>query len=139
MDGTKIFALPDFAFFDEDGSPTVVDWKTGKALPGYDHQVLGYALYLADRYDLSLERMRAVIVYLNEGTEQIVPVSPDALDGFKSHFQRSVLGMRQLLSDPTTNTPRPQEHFPMTQDLSLCARCVFRRICGRQYALAQVA
>ena len=67
LDGVKVFAIPDFAYVDADGSPVVVDWKTGKVREGYDEQVLGYALYVSQRYRLPMEKVRASLVYLNEG------------------------------------------------------------------------
>ena len=34
LEGVKVFAIPDFAYVDKDGTPWVVDWKTGKAREG---------------------------------------------------------------------------------------------------------
>ena len=130
LNGVKVFAVPDFAYLDHDGAPVVVDWKTGKAREGYDEQVLGYALYLSSRYRLPLEKIRAALVYLNAGAEQTVQVHPEAVEGFKRHFQSSVASMRALLANPATNEPHPEDAFPMTGDLTACARCVFRRPCG---------
>jgi hypothetical protein len=36
-----------------------------------------------------------------------------------------------VLRDPAKNEPHPEEAFPMTSELTACARCVFRRACGR--------
>lgn len=139
MDGVKVFAIPDFAFVDEDGAAVVVDWKTGRARDGYDIQVLGYALYLSQRYRLPVERVKAALVYLNEGLEQEVQVDLLAVDSFKQHFARSVAAMRAVLEDPTGNTPKDEVAFPMTENREHCTRCVFRRTCGREGAIAQVA
>ncbi|MDQ3265106.1 MAG: PD-(D/E)XK nuclease family protein [Myxococcota bacterium] len=132
MDEVRVFAIPDFAYVDHDGAPVVVDWKTGRAREGYDDQILGYALYLSKRYDLRLDRMQAAIVYLNDGLERLVRIDEEALRGFKAHFAQSVGRMREVLADPEKNIPRDQTAFPMTQDLSVCGRCVFRRSCGRE-------
>jgi hypothetical protein len=134
LEGVKVFAIPDFAYLEEDGSPVVVDWKTGKAREGYDEQVLGYALYVSQRYRLPLERVRASLVYLNDGVEQQVQVDPEAVEAFKARFTRSVAQMRELLEDPRTNSPRDESAFPKTEDLSACAHCPFRRPCGREGA-----
>ncbi|WP_223643891.1 PD-(D/E)XK nuclease family protein [Corallococcus sp. EGB] len=137
MDGVKTFAIPDFAYVDAEGSVVVVDWKTGRSRDGYDEQVLGYALYIAQRYRYPLEKVRASLVYLNEGLEHDVTVDPSAMDSFRQHFARSVEGMRSLLKDPATNTPKEAEAFPQTGNLDVCARCVFRRPCGREPAVTQ--
>jgi PD-(D/E)XK nuclease superfamily len=139
LDGVKVFAIPDFAYLEEDGSPVVVDWKTGKARDGYDEQVLGYSLYVSQRYKLPLEKVKASLVYLNDGVEQRVQVDRDAVEGFKARFAESVARMREVLADPATNTPRDESSFPPTEDLNVCARCAFRRPCGREAAAAKVA
>lgn len=140
VDGIKVFAIPDFAYVDDDGNAIVVDWKTGKARDGYDDQVLGYALYLSTRYGIPVEKIRAQLVYLNEGVETSVQVDGAAIAGFQQRMKESVQGMRSLLADPVANVAHPEAFFPQTQKLETCARCVFRRICGREGAAAsQVA
>jgi hypothetical protein len=138
LDGVKVFAIPDFAYVDSDGTPVVVDWKTGRARDGYDEQVLGYALYVSQRYRFPVEKVRASLVYLNEGQEQDVTVDPVAMESFRRHFSRSVERMRALLKDPATNTPMDAAAFPPSEDLTPCARCVFRRPCGREAAVAEL-
>jgi hypothetical protein len=139
MDGVKVFAIPDFAYVEEDGTPVVVDWKTGKAREGYDEQVLGYALYMSQRYKLPLERVKASLVYLNDGVEQQVQVDPEAVQSFRARFSDSVARMRELLADPASNVPKEESAFPQTENLESCVRCAFRRPCGREGAVAKVA
>lgn len=137
IDGVKIFAVPDFAYREHDGSTVIVDWKTGHARPGYDDQVLGYALYLKERYGLPLGSMRARLVYLNDGVEVPVAIEPEAITRFVTKFKDSVAGMRAALKDPTRNVPMTEEAFPRTDDLTTCARCVFRRPCQREQAVRE--
>ncbi|MFL5318599.1 MAG: PD-(D/E)XK nuclease family protein [Myxococcaceae bacterium] len=132
LDGVKVFAVPDFAYFNDAGTPVVVDWKTGKAREGYDDQVLGYALYLSSRYNLDAQKVQTSLVYLNDGVEQLVHVTPESLEKFRGHFRTSVEKMRQLLQDAGSNQPKEQDKFPMTESLHNCSRCVFRRACGRE-------
>ncbi|MEN9797674.1 MAG: hypothetical protein RL653_1370 [Pseudomonadota bacterium] len=132
LDGVKVFAVPDFAYFDEDGSPRVVDWKTGGPRDGYDDQVLGYALYLADRYKMDLGAIRTSLVYLNAGTEKEVACTAEAVERFKASFRGSVARMRALLVDPSGNEARGEEAFPLKENAADCAGCVFRRPCGRE-------
>lgn len=135
LDGVKVFAIPDFAYVDDEGTTVVVDWKTGKVREGYDEQVLGYALYVSQRYRVPLEKVRASLVYLNDGQEHDVRVDRDAVEGFRARFGQSVAHMRGLLADVATNTPREAAAFPQTEEATACARCVFRRPCGRQAAV----
>jgi hypothetical protein len=138
LEGVKVFAIPDFAYVDDTGAPVVVDWKTGKARDGYDEQVLGYALYVSQRYKFSVEKVRASLVYLNEGLEQDVQVDAAAMEAFKGRFAESVARMREMLADPAANTPKDADVFPMTEDVSRCVYCAFRRPCGRLEAAAQL-
>jgi len=101
--------------------------------------VRGYVLYVASRYGFAADSVRARLVFLNGGVEQAVQVDAQSLEAFQSRFRRSVEAMRQLTVDPSANSPRPEENFPMTGDLGRCARCVFRGPCGRQGALAPAA
>lgn len=134
LDGVKVFAVPDFAYRDGDGRVHIVDWKTGRPRGGYDDQIVGYALYLHHRYKLPVEAMTATLVYVNAGVEESVAVGREALDRFREKFTQSVAGMRALLKDPQRNEPLGEEHFPRVEELSVCARCPFRRPCGRAEA-----
>jgi CRISPR/Cas system-associated exonuclease Cas4 (RecB family) len=132
LDGVKVFAIPDFAYRESDGTAVVVDWKTGRAREGYDEQVLGYVLYLSTRYRLPIEKVKASLVYLNEGTEQTVQVDAAAIESFRKHFKASVEEMRRVLRDPGANVPHGIETFPQIEDVQSCSRCVFRRPCGKE-------
>lgn len=137
LDGVKIFAVPDFAYYDSEGTPIVVDWKTGLPRNGYDEQILGYAMYLGSRYQLPPEKVRAALVYVNAGVEQDVSITKDSIERFKVHFRDSVGKMRALLSDSRANVPRNEDAFPMTEQMDACGRCVFRRVCRRDGAVLQ--
>jgi len=132
MDGVKMFAIPDFAFRDHDGHITVVDWKTGSPHTGYEDQVVGYALYLAHRHRVEPHQIRCRLVFLNVGQEVEVPVDAQTIQHFSLKFRESVQRMRELLVNAAANTPLDSAQFPMTEELSQCARCAFRRACGRE-------
>ncbi len=136
LEGVRVFAVPDFAFR-EGAAAHIVDWKTGRPRDGYDEQVVGYALYLHQRYGIPLEGMKATLVYLNAGVEKTFEVQPAAVTAFEARFRDSVSGMRALLRDPGQNAPKAMSEFPMTDDLSACEQCPFRRICDRVEAARQ--
>jgi hypothetical protein len=137
LDGVKVFAVPDFAYLDEDGAAMMVDWKTGRVREGYDEQVLGYAIYLSSRYGLSIDRIRAALVYLNEGVEQTVRIDGKSIEAFRESFTQSVAAMRGLLTEEAGNVPLPESFFSKTDELQLCQRCVFRRPCGKEKEIAE--
>ena len=64
--------------------------------------------------------------------EKWVGLEEPALKGFKEKFTSSTSQMRGLLADPEKNVPKEEADFTPTDDLSVCARCVFRRPCGRE-------
>ena len=88
MEGVKMFAIPDFAFLDDAGNITVVDWKTGVPHTGYEDQVVGYALYLAHRHRVEPHQIRCRLVFLNAGQEVEVPVDAQTVQHFSVKFQR---------------------------------------------------
>jgi len=131
LEGVRVFAAPDFAYREDDGSAVVVDWKTGKPREGEQAQVQGYVLYAQHKWGVDPSRTVAKLVYLGSGEEQAVQVDAAALEQFKVHFRQSVAGMRALLADPPKNLARDIEVFPLTAERAHCGRCAFRRVCGR--------
>jgi hypothetical protein len=131
LEGVKVFAAPDLAYVDTDGTTHIVDWKTGRSRDSYDDQVVLYALYLQKRYGLPIERMTADLVYLNESCEKSVAVEQAAIADVLRRFAASVHEMRSLLNDAVRNEPRPEEAFEKTDTPAKCGTCPFRRPCGR--------
>ena len=131
--GVKVFAIPDFVFRDEEGRITVVDWKTGQQRDGYEDQVVGYALYLAHRYRVPPESVRCLLVFLNLGQQVEVHIDASTLERYRVLFEESVRSMQALLLNASQNVPVDAEQFPKTEDLRECARCAFRRACGREH------
>ena len=71
-------------------------------------------------------------MFLNVGQEVVVPVDPQTIEHFSVKFRESVQRMRELLVNAAANTPLDAAQFPMTEDMSQCARCAFRRACSRE-------
>ena len=131
LEGVRVFAAPDFAYREDDGSTVVVDWKTGRPREGEAEQVQGYVLYAQHKWGVEPSRTTAKLVYLGSGEEKVVQVDEPALEHFRAHFRESVEGMRALLEQPAANLPRAVDLFPPTEDRARCAGCAFRRVCGR--------
>jgi CRISPR/Cas system-associated exonuclease Cas4 (RecB family) len=131
LEEVRVFAAPDFAYREDDGSAVVVDWKTGKPRAGEDEQVQGYVLFAQHKWGVEPARTTAKLVYLGSGEERAVQVDEPALQRFRAHFRESVQGMRELLEHPAKNLPREIDLFPPTEDHKRCATCAFRRVCGR--------
>jgi hypothetical protein len=129
--GIRVYAIPDLVIHDDQGA-LVFDWKTGKAKQADRDQVLGYALYLQQRYGFPIEATRAVAVYLgNEAHEKMFATTPDQLDQYKARVIEETTHARAMLEDPLKNKPLPMNAFAQTEDLGTCRSCAFRRLCLR--------
>lgn len=132
LQGVKVFAAPDFAYREDDGSVVVVDWKTGRPHEGEAEQVQGYVLFAARTWGADPARTVAKLVYLGSGDEVDVRCDQAAMEEYERHFAQSVAGMEALLEGPRAlNRPRDAEAFGLTDDRNRCRGCCFRRICGR--------
>ncbi|AKU92175.1 RecB family exonuclease [Vulgatibacter incomptus] len=127
FEGHKIYAAPDFAFRTPNGV-TVVDWKTGKPRESDKEQLLGYAVYARDTWDVPLSKVECRVVYLPSLDEVEVRVDDESIRGFTAHMAESIERMRSLLADPDANRAEIAT-FPKTTDAAACARCPFRRPC----------
>ncbi len=146
LGGVRMIAEPDWAFRQGD-RVKVVDYKTGKPKPADWEQVYGYALFLRERHRVPLESIDVELAYLRAGEVFTRPVDAAGVEAYLASARAQVARMASLLqpgedlpgADPqrealSANRPRPAEAFPMTQNLEQCARCEFRRLCGREGA-----
>lgn len=133
FEGTRVYALPDFAFIDGDGRCQTVDYKSGRAREEDKNQVVGYAKFLAEKFGAPTEKTTINLVYLGKGTARVDVTSAD-VEAWESSTRSSIRQMKELLVDVEKNVPRPMEAFPMTTDLRECGRCSFRNVCGRSAA-----
>lgn len=128
FEGTKIFAAPDFAYRTADGGAVVVDWKTGQQRESDREQLLGYAMFARDTWDVPLEKLECRVVYLPSAAEDEVRVDAPEVEAFSARMRTSIERMKSLLDDPAENTAR-LDRFPATGDERACRRCPFRRPC----------
>jgi hypothetical protein len=135
FEGTKIWVAVDFAYRDSEGRVHLLDWKTGKER-GVDHtQVASYALYARQKWDVKPDGVLGGLVYLvqEEGrpAERTSVAADEAtLEACRTLMRGSIAEMRAVLVDREKNAARVED-FPQTEDRSRCARCAFRRPCGR--------
>jgi hypothetical protein len=127
----KVFAIPDVLLHDGK-SIRIIDWKTGEVEhEGIREQAGIYRLYAYQRYGLPEERIAVEIANLAGRGESIEPVggTPGVADATR-FAQRSIGAMVALIENMSYHTVKISD-FPMTDDLSLCQHCGFKRACWR--------
>jgi hypothetical protein len=132
FEGTKIWVAIDFAYRDQEGLIHILDWKTGQQRKVDHTQVAIYALYAREKWGVHLDNVMGGLVYLT-GSGEAVSVKADeaTLETCKDEMRASIGAMKTLLEDPAANRARSLEMFPQHPDPKACARCPFRRPCGR--------
>ena len=132
LEGTPVWAVLDFARRLPNGELHIYDWKTGKIDPEGNKPQLGcYTLYVQARYDADPELVENHLVYLgNELVEHRFKMDGEALEATRAFVRESIGRMRARLIEGEDNAAR-RDDFPLTEDLSICASCTFRRLCDR--------
>lgn len=133
--GTKVYAVPDFAWRDVDGTLRILDWKTGKPNPGDRFQLALYALYAESEWGADPTAVQTADVYLSTGeiTEHVFDAAE--LTEVRSTIERSLEEMRAVHFDADNEAGDP-ERFPMLGETPgeqrTCGRCSYRALCGRE-------
>jgi hypothetical protein len=132
FEGTKVWVAVDFAYRDERGRVNLLDWKTGREREVDRVQMGVYALYAGEKWQAGPEEVLAGLVYLGAEGAPSVEVAADAasLQACRSEIRGSIAAMKELLDDPPRNLAS-MERFPRREAPEACARCPFRRPCGR--------
>src|SRR5262245_19449937 len=132
FEGTPVWAVLDFAMSRGEDGADIYDWKTGAPDPGANRlQLVCYVLFMQARHGIPPERSENHLVYLGRDTKIVdFVVTPKDVEEARRTMRESVAHMRQRLVQPPANVAH-RESFPMTDDLSRCAVCTFRRLCGR--------
>ncbi len=115
------------------GGAVVVDWKTGA-----HHQTdvvaaqLGvYGLYCTMHHDIPADRIIAMHVNLRTGDRTQHPIDAEILEQARAEIQASADAMRAKLADVPGNVAIPDDFPQLPEGSEACARCQFRRSCGR--------
>lgn len=125
--GTKIYAVPDFAYVDGE-TVHIWDWKTGIPREDDIFQLHSYALYACEKWSADPESIVLHAAYLNEQRVDTIPVNLDKLGEVQDHMSMSVREMMDVHYDPDED-PVIMENWPRTSDEAKCRWCRFRGIC----------
>ena len=135
--GTKVFAIPDFAFRERGAGGEVVwiyDWKTGQPRDEDVFQLSMYVHYAVQRWGVEPGGVQCVDAYLGEGGLRELSFSPDDLAGALASVESSMGEMAAVHFDADRDAGDP-EAFPMLPEeeagARVCGRCNYRELCGR--------
>lgn len=127
----RAFAIPD-VLIEHEGKIQIIDWKTGDvSRPELREQAGFYRLYARQRYKAPEEQIEVSLCDLAGSGELIGAAegTPTVMESLAMAHQ-SIAAMVEHMSDLEYNTVSITT-FPRTDDLSLCQRCGFKRVCWR--------
>ena len=129
VQGVKIFALIDMLYIDEDGYYVITDWKTGKVGEHDREQLLVYALYVMEKYNVTLDKIKGRVEYLLLGESADYLFNEEDLINIENRIKLDLNVIDAFLVDKELNKPRDKEDFRMCESLNKCRRCKFKKLC----------
>jgi CRISPR/Cas system-associated exonuclease Cas4 (RecB family) len=132
FEGTGVWAVLDFAMRTPEGRIEIFDWKTGQVREDANKLQVGcYTLYVQSSRGVTPEEVTTHLVYLGEELQHFsYEMSEEDLVGVRAQMRASIAAMRARLRDGGPNVA-VRDDFPLTDDLSKCETCAFRRLCDR--------
>jgi hypothetical protein len=131
--GTKVWVQLDLARRAE-GVIYVYDWKTGSSEePAVRQQLAIYGLYLRQAYPELVHdtlRLQGLVYRLADDRLLEFDLDDALLQETQTVAGAGIARLRGLLLDDAANLAELRR-FPMIDDLSICRRCQFRELCGR--------
>jgi hypothetical protein len=132
--GTKIYAVPDFAYRASDGLVHILDWKTGQPRPEDRFQLDVYALYAREKWGAAPESIVAEDVYLEHGERHATRFTADSLAETMERIEATLAPMREAHFDAARGVGDPRR-FPTlelgTPAAAQCRGCNYRELCDR--------
>jgi len=132
--GTKVYAVPDFAYRTPDGRVRILDWKTGRPRPEDRFQLEVYALYARERWGAAPEAIVAEDVYLEHGEVHTATFTAASLAATAERIEATLAPMKTVHFDAARTVGDPSR-FPAleagTAAAAECRACNYRELCGR--------
>ncbi|MFK5955612.1 MAG: PD-(D/E)XK nuclease family protein [Planctomycetota bacterium] len=125
--GTKIYAVPDFAYAEGD-VVHIWDWKTGKPRDADIFQLHTYALYACEKWSVDPENIVLYAAYLGEEQVQQIPVDLNRLSHAQDEMSASLREMMDIHYDPDVDD-LIIENWPASPEARKCGWCRFRGLC----------
>lgn len=127
LDGIQIYTTIDFAH--ANGSPTIIDWKTGSPSEQDRKQLTLYSLYAQKKWEWDPRQTTLQAVYLQP--ELMVESFMPSREDLESVMEEVKISLNEMMELEPAYGPADIEQFPMTQDTYNCAWCRFQGICRK--------
>jgi len=125
--GLKVYVSPDFAL--KSDNYYLFDWKTGNVSEDDKLQLSCYGLFGIKKWDVTIDNIKIVPVYLNKENLNFKPLGKIDIEGVEDYIDKSVEEMKSLLKNVEFNDADIDD-FPMVSEKSKCGRCSFQELCN---------
>lgn len=129
-EGLKIYSKLDLLYIDEKGYYIIVDWKTGRYSDADKEQLLVYAWYVNEKYNIPFTRIKGRIEYLLEGYNEEVIIQYENIEYIKSRVINDLKIINYYLKDTENNEAKEKIEFEKTELKYKCTKCNFRLLCN---------
>lgn len=131
-EGVKVFALIDLLYLDNDRNIVIVDWKTGKQNEEDREQLLVYLLYVMEKYNVPVEKVKGRVEYLLQGEHVEYSFTNEDVEHIKNRISLEINVINALLVDENNNIPKDKDTFIMCGEDFKCNKCKYRRLCKKE-------
>lgn len=131
-EGVKVFALIDLLYLDNDRNIVIVDWKTGKQNEEDREQLLVYLLYVMEKYNVPVEKVKGRVEYLLQGEHVEYSFTNDDVEHIKNRISLEINVINALLVDENNNIPKEKDTFIMCDEDFKCNKCKYKRLCKKE-------
>lgn len=128
--GVKVYALIDLLYIDKDGNYVIVDWKTGKQSEKDREQILVYAMYVMQKYDVTIDKIKGRVEYLLSGTFEEFIFTYEDLNHILHRIDMDLNVIDAFLLDKEANEPKEKEFFAKCDNSKKCSKCKFKKVCN---------
>lgn len=131
-EGVKVFALIDLLYLDNDRNIVIVDWKSGKQNEEDREQLLVYLLYVMEKYNVPVEKVKGRVEYLLQGEHVEYSFTNEDVEHIKNRISLEINVINALLVDENNNIPKDKDTFIMCDEDFKCNKCKYRRLCKKE-------
>ena len=132
IEGLKVYALIDALYINSNYEYVIVDWKTGGSSDEDREQLLVYALYVMEKYNVPISKIVGRVEYLLTEENIEYRFSKEDIKSIEDRIKLDINVIDALLEDKDLNKPRYKEDFLKCENLKKCSKCKFRKLCLRE-------